>query len=85
MQTDPQREMENLRLETGCQIDVPGAREGADPSGRAEIKLKGTKKQVEEAKKILQQRAKVFDDTVVETLDVVPLGQSSKQSSTTSR
>ncbi|KAL5118627.1 hypothetical protein ACEQ8H_003478 [Pleosporales sp. CAS-2024a] len=64
------REMEQLRLETGCQIDVPGAREGADPSGRAEIKLKGTKKQVEEAKKILQQRAKVFDDTTVETLEV---------------
>ncbi|EOA88165.1 hypothetical protein ACJQWK_01582 [Exserohilum turcicum] len=64
------REMENLRLETGCQIDVPGAREGADPSGRAEIKLKGTKKQVEEAKKILQQRAREFDDTVVETLEV---------------
>lgn len=64
------REMENLRLETGCQIDVPGAREGADPSGRAEIKLKGTKKQVEEAKKILLQRAKVFDDTVIETLEV---------------
>lgn len=64
------REMENLRLTTGCQIDVPGAREGNDPSGRAEIKLKGTKKQVEEAKKLLQERAKVFDDTVVETLDV---------------
>ncbi|XP_014555804.1 hypothetical protein COCVIDRAFT_101505 [Bipolaris victoriae FI3] len=64
------REMENLRLETGCQIDVPGAREGADPSGRAEIKLKGTKKQVEAAKKILQQRAQEFDDTVVETLEV---------------
>lgn len=64
------REMENLRLETGCQIDVPGAREGADPSGRAEIKLKGTKKAVEDAKRILQQRAKIFDDTVVETLDV---------------
>ena len=64
------REMEQLRLETGCQIDVPGAREGADPSGRAEIKLKGTKKQVDEAKKILQERAKVFDDTIVETLEV---------------
>ncbi|KAH9876668.1 hypothetical protein J1614_003800 [Plenodomus biglobosus] len=64
------REMENLRLETGAQIDVPGAREGADPSGRAEIKIKGTKKQVEQAKKILQERAKVFDDTIVETLDV---------------
>ncbi|KAF1972700.1 hypothetical protein BU23DRAFT_507981 [Bimuria novae-zelandiae CBS 107.79] len=64
------REMENLRLETGCQIDVPGARDGADPSGRAEVKLKGTKKQVEAAKKLLQERAKVFDDTVVKTLDV---------------
>ena len=64
------REMENLRYSTGAQIDVPGAREGADPSGRAEIKLRGTKKQVEEAKKLLQERAKVFDDTVVKTLDV---------------
>lgn len=64
------REMENLRLSTGAQIDVPGAREGADPSGRAEIKIKGTKKQVEDAKKLLQERAKVFDDTVVKTIDV---------------
>ncbi|KAF2009448.1 hypothetical protein BU24DRAFT_358013 [Aaosphaeria arxii CBS 175.79] len=64
------REMENLRLTTGAQIDVPGAREGADPSGRAEIRLKGTKKQVEEAKKLIQERAKVFDDTVVKTIDV---------------
>jgi predicted PilT family ATPase len=64
------REMENLRLTTGAQIDVPGAREGADPSGRAEIKIKGTKQQVQEAKKILQERVKVFDDTVTETLDV---------------
>ena len=64
------REMENLRLATGAQIDVPGAREGADPSGRAEIKIKGTKQQVQEAKKILQERVKVFDDTVTETLDV---------------
>ena len=63
------REMENLRAMTGCQIDVPGARE-TDASGRAEIKLKGTKKQVEEAKKLLQERAKVFDNTVVETIDV---------------
>jgi transcription antitermination factor NusA-like protein len=64
------REMENLRLTSGAQIDVPGAREGADPSGRAEIKLKGTKEQVAQAKKLIQERAKVFDDTVVKTLDV---------------
>jgi predicted PilT family ATPase len=64
------REMENLRLATGAQIDVPGAREGTDPSGRADIKIKGTKKAVLEAKKILQERVKVFDDTVTETIDV---------------
>jgi polyribonucleotide nucleotidyltransferase len=62
--------MENLRLSTGAQIDVPGAKEGADPSGRAEVKIKGTQKQVQEAKKLLQERVKVFDDTVVETIDV---------------
>lgn len=64
------REMENLRLTTGASIDVPNAREGADASGRVPIKLKGTKKQVEEAKKLIQERAKVFDDTVVKTIDV---------------
>lgn len=64
------REMENLRLTTGCQIDIPGAREGADSSSRAEIKLRGTKKQVEEAKKLLQERVKVYDDTLVKTIEV---------------
>ena len=64
------REMENLRLTTGAQIDVPGVRDAVDPSGRAEIKLKGTKKQVEDAKKLLQERAKVFDDTVTKTIEV---------------
>lgn len=62
--------MESLRLATGCQIDIPGAREGADASARAEIKLKGTKKQVEEAKKLLQERVKVYDDTKTETVEV---------------
>ncbi|OCL14544.1 hypothetical protein AOQ84DRAFT_23912 [Glonium stellatum] len=64
------REMENLRLTTGAQIDVPGVRDAAGPSGRAEIKLKGTKRQVEEAKKLLQERAKIFDDTVTKTIEV---------------
>jgi transcription antitermination factor NusA-like protein len=64
------REMDNLRLTTGAQIDVPGAKDNVDPSGRAEIKIKGTKKQVEDAKKLLQERAKEFDNTVVKTIDV---------------
>ncbi|KAF2453777.1 hypothetical protein BDY21DRAFT_374569 [Lineolata rhizophorae] len=70
------REMEQMRLATGAQIDVPGLREGAgaagsqDPSSRVEIRLKGTKKKVEEAKKLLEERAKAFDDTVVRTVEV---------------
>ncbi|KAF2091552.1 RNA binding effector protein-like protein Scp160 [Saccharata proteae CBS 121410] len=64
------REMENLRSTTGAQIEVPNVRDAADPSGRAELKVKGTKKQVEEAKKMLEERAKVFDETVVRTIEI---------------
>ncbi|KAL2354865.1 hypothetical protein BJ546DRAFT_1048155 [Cryomyces antarcticus] len=63
------REMENMRLSTGAQIDVP-SRDAIASSDRAEIKIRGTKKQVEDAKKLLQERAKVFDDTITRTLDV---------------
>ncbi|KAF4541960.1 RNA binding effector protein [Lasiodiplodia theobromae] len=64
------REMDALRASTGAQIDVPNAREVADASGRADIKIKGTKKQVEDAKKLLEQKAKTFDETVVRTIEV---------------
>ncbi|KAK4693999.1 hypothetical protein P7C71_g3502, partial [Lecanoromycetidae sp. Uapishka_2] len=63
------REMESLRLQTGAQIDVPG-REGADPNGRAQIQLRGTKKQVEDARKLLEQKAKIFDDTITRSIDI---------------
>lgn len=64
------REMESMRLETGAQIDVPGARDAPSQDGRAEIKLKGSKKAVDEAKKLLEQRAKIFDDTITRTMDI---------------
>lgn len=64
------RELDALRLKTGAQIDVPGARDEPSPSGRAEIKIKGSKKAVEEAKKEIEAAAKVFDKTVTRTLDV---------------
>lgn len=64
------REMESVRLATGAQIDVPGSREGVEPSGRVQIELKGTKKQVEEAKKLLEERARIFDDTIKRSVDV---------------
>ncbi|KAL9101887.1 MAG: hypothetical protein Q9163_002908 [Psora crenata] len=63
------QEMESVRLATGAQVDVP-AKDSADASGRVQIHLKGNKKQVEEAKRILEQRAKVFDETVTRFVDV---------------
>ena len=62
--------MESVRLQTGAQIAVPGSRESADPNGRVQIQLKGTKKQVEEAKKLLEQKIKVFDDSVMRSIDI---------------
>lgn len=64
------REMDKLRADTGAQIDVPSAQDAPDASGRVEIKIKGTKKQVDEAQKILEQRAREFDAIVTRTIEV---------------
>jgi len=63
------REMESVRLQTGAQINVPG-REGADSKGRVQIQIKGTKKQVEDARKLLEQKAKVYDDSITRSIDI---------------
>jgi rRNA processing protein Krr1/Pno1 len=67
------RELDSMRLQTGCSIDMP-KKEDVDVSnsGRAEVRLKGTKQQVEAAKKLIQERAKTFDDTVSVSVDVDP-------------
>jgi transcription antitermination factor NusA-like protein len=64
------REMDKLRADTGAQIDVPGANDVPDEAGRVEIKIKGAKDQVQEAKKILQQRSSEFDASVSKTIEV---------------
>lgn len=64
------KEMEALRLETGAHIDVPGARDASSSDGRAEIKLKGSKQAVDAAKRLIEAKAKVFDNTVTRNLDV---------------
>ncbi|KKK21613.1 hypothetical protein ARAM_004131 [Aspergillus rambellii] len=64
------REMDKLRADTGAQIDVPGVNDAPDASGRVQIKIKGTKQQVEEAKKILQTRSSEFDATVTRSIEV---------------
>lgn len=64
------REMESVRLSTGAQIDVPGSRDATDSSGRVQIHLKGSKKQVEDAKKLLEQKAKIFDSSITRHVEV---------------
>ncbi|ODH12842.1 hypothetical protein ACO22_07861 [Paracoccidioides brasiliensis] len=64
------REMDQLRAETGAQIDVPAANDAPDAAGRVDIRLKGTKKQVADAKKLLLQRSQEFDSIIVKTIEV---------------
>ncbi|KAI9736536.1 MAG: hypothetical protein M1818_006047 [Claussenomyces sp. TS43310] len=64
------RGMDELRQTTGAKIDVPGSRDAKDPSGLADIQIKGTKAQVAAAKKLLEEKKAQFDQTVVKTLDI---------------
>ena len=63
------QELESIQLATGAKIDVPG-RDSADASGRVQVQIKGTKKAVEDAKMTIEQKAKVFDDTITRTVNV---------------
>jgi predicted PilT family ATPase len=62
--------MDELRSITGAKIDVPGSRDAKDPSGLVEIQIKGTKAQVANAKKLIEEKKTLFDQTVVKTLSV---------------
>jgi ribosomal protein S3 len=58
--------LEELRQSTGARIDIPSDRDAEV----VEIQIKGTKAQVVAAKKILEEKKAVFNDTVVKTIDV---------------
>lgn len=58
--------LDELRQASGAKIDVPADRD----TPMVEIQLKGTAAQVAKAKKILEEKRAVFDDTVLKTLDV---------------
>ena len=63
------RELQSLRETTGAEIDIPG-KDSVDANGRVEIKLRGKKASVENAKKIIQERVKVFDDSVSRSVEI---------------
>lgn len=60
--------MEAIRQQTETRIDVPNDRDSTDSV--VEIQIKGKKDNVQKAKKILEEKKAVFDDTVVKTIDV---------------
>lgn len=63
-------EMEALRQTTGARIDVPNARDIKEPSGQVEIQIRGTKTQVAQAKKLIEEKKAVFDKTVTKTIEI---------------
>lgn len=64
------REIDKIRIETGAKIDIPKSHEQSDSSGRVKVVARGTKKQMEDARRLLEQRVKTFDDSISRTLEV---------------
>ncbi|KAL1838701.1 hypothetical protein VTJ49DRAFT_2291 [Mycothermus thermophilus] len=60
--------LEQLRQSTGARIDVPAPKESEET--HVDIHIKGTKTQVAAAKKILEEKKAIFDDTVVRKIEV---------------
>lgn len=58
--------LDELRQLTGARIDVPADRD----ADTVEISIKGTASQVAKARKILEEKRTVFDDTIVQTMEV---------------
>ncbi|KAI1369784.1 putative RNA binding effector protein Scp160 [Xylaria arbuscula] len=61
--------MDELRQTTGARVDIPNDRNEA-PDALVEITIRGSKQQVAAAKKILEEKKVIFDDTISKTLEV---------------
>ncbi|TVY81677.1 Vigilin, partial [Lachnellula suecica] len=61
--------MDEIRTSTGARIDVPNAK-NLSPENEVVIKIKGTKSQMAQAKKLIEEKKEVYDQTVKKTLSV---------------
>ncbi|KAI0912029.1 putative RNA binding effector protein Scp160 [Ustulina deusta] len=61
--------MDELRQTTGARVDIPNDR-NETPDAVVEITIRGSKQQVTSAKKILEEKKAIFDDTISKTLEV---------------
>ncbi|ROT36247.1 KH domain-containing protein [Sodiomyces alkalinus F11] len=58
--------LDELRQSTGAKIDIPGTRD----TETIDIQIKGGKAEVAAAKKALEEKKAIFEDTVVKTIEV---------------
>ncbi|KAI8956650.1 hypothetical protein F5Y11DRAFT_145638 [Daldinia sp. FL1419] len=61
--------MDELRQTTGAKIDIPNERNETEDA-IVEILIKGTKAQVAAAKKIIEEKKAIFDETVTKTVEI---------------
>ena len=62
--------MDELRTTTGARIDVPNSKDAKDASGNVDVQIRGTKAQVAQAKKLIEEKKNVYNDTVTKHLEV---------------
>ncbi|TQS35424.1 hypothetical protein Golomagni_04155 [Golovinomyces magnicellulatus] len=62
--------MEEIRQTTNAKIEIPNAKDIEDPSTRVEIQIKGSKASVAQAKKLIEDKKNVFDNTVIKTIEI---------------
>ncbi len=62
--------MDELRSTTKARIDIPNVGKEVDPSTKIDISIKGTKTQVADAKKLIESKRNIFDNTVTKTIEI---------------
>ncbi|POS87182.1 hypothetical protein EPUL_002189 [Erysiphe pulchra] len=62
--------IEEIRQISTAKIEVPNVKDIQDTSTRVEVQIKGTKSSVALAKKLIEEKKTLFDNTVIKTLEI---------------
>lgn len=62
--------IEELRQMSMAKIEIPNVKDIQDTSTRVEVQIKGTKSSVALAKKLIEEKKNLFDNTVIKTLEI---------------
>ncbi|RKF60780.1 Vigilin 1 [Erysiphe neolycopersici] len=62
--------IEEIRQMSTAKIEIPNVKDIQDSSTRVEVQIKGTKSSVALAKKLIEEKKNLFDNTVVKTLEI---------------